>query len=426
MDGKIKVLFINKFLYPKGGSETYMFNLAEYLEKEGHSVSYFGMRDAKNTVSENHDLMVSNVDFKDISVKKLYYPFKIIYSKEARAKIRELLQSIKPDIVHLNNYNFQITPSILYEIRRYNIPVVMTLHDFQIVCPNHMLYLEHKKMICEDCRGRRYSSCISNRCIHNSRLKSLLGMLEAQLYYRLKTYNKCIDTFISPSDFLKCKIVEFGEKENRIKVIPNFVNSQECKQYPKKDYIIYFGRLSVQKGIHTLLEACKSLPHIDFVLAGSGDIENDLPALPNLKYVGQKSGKQLEDLIGSALFSVYPSEWYENCPMSILESQFQGTPVVGANIGGIPELVDDGIDGLLFSPGDTGDLIEKITLLYESRERLQTFSNKCREKIVSKYSADKYYNELMKVYRSAIDTHKIRNNNGGSEKCLEELYTDQL
>ena len=203
------MLMINKFLYPRGGAETYCFELGKYLKSKGHQVQFFGMQDKKNIFGNEEGMCVSNVDFKNISIKKIFYPFRIIYSLEAKNKIKKLLKKYRPDIIHLNNYNFQITPSILYEIRKHNIPVVSTLHDFQIVCPNHMMYIEHENRICEECRGGQYGSCIKNKCIHNSRIKSIIGAFERYIYNKLlKINDKCIDYYIAPSNFLKNKIMK--------------------------------------------------------------------------------------------------------------------------------------------------------------------------------------------------------------------------
>ena len=402
----MKILFINKFLYQKGGSETYLFNLASYMKNQGHSIDYFGMQDEKNIAGNSMQLSVSNMEFKGVTIGKVLYPFKIIYSHEARQKIRTIIEATKPDIVHLNNYNFQITPSILYEIKNYNIPVVMTLHDFQVVCPNHMMYLASRQQVCEECKGRKYLNCARNKCIHNSRIKSLLAAFEGALYYKLGTYEKYIDLFIAPSHFLKNKLVEFGEKESKIKVLHNFTK-ESPKEYTanKQKYVLYFGRLSSEKGIDTLVKSCKKLPHIHFKFVGSGELENELKGVDNIEFLGFKSGTELSKLISEALFSVYPSEWYENCPMSVLESQMYGTPVIGADIGGIPELIRNNVDGLLFDPGNEDELSKKIRYLYENEKVLSQYSENCFNK-AKDFSISKYYKDLMTYYDIAIEKHK--------------------
>jgi len=399
---RMKILMVNKFLYPNGGSETYCFKLAEYLKKMGHDVQFFGMEHERNIVGNNLDINVSNVDFKEISFSKLLYPFKIIYSLEAATKIRRIIESYRPDLVHLNNFNFQLTPSILYEIKKNRIPVVMTLHDFQLICPSRMMYVEHEKKECEACKGGRYYNCISNNCIHHSRIKSVLAALEGWLYYTLKTYENGIDCFIAPSSFLKNKFVEHGYPEEMIRVLTNFIVPDTGKKYgSKKRYVLYFGRLSAQKGMRTLIETCKQLPEVRFVVAGTGEMEDELKTIDNIEFEGFKTGEELIRLISEAAFSVYPSEWSENCPLSVLESQVYGTPVIGSNVGGIPELIDHHVDGLLFEAGNARDFAEKIKYLHQNPEVLKQFSIRCSAKAVN-FTIERYYEKLMKIYQTAI------------------------
>lgn len=405
---KLRILFVNKFLYWFGGSETYCFKLADYLQSQGHEVQFFGMHHERNVKGNELNLSVSNVEFKKMSIRKSHYPFRIIYSLEAKRKIGKVIEAFKPDLIHLNNFNFQLTPSILYEIKKHRIPVVMTLHDFQIVCPNHMLYLEHKQQICEDCKGRKYFSCIANNCLHNSKIKSVLAAFEGYLYHKLKTYDNHIDYFIAPSHFLKNKVVEFGESASRIRVIHNFIDEMSTEPVAEKgNYVLYFGRLNVQKGIRTLIAATKQLPDIPFIIAGEGPIEHEVQGLPNVKYVGFQKGESLKNLVKSALFTIYPSEWYENCPMSVLESQMYGTPVVGANIGGIPELIQDRKDGRLFEAGNVGQLVDCIKELYDHRELLQSYSLNGLKKS-KMFSLDRYYTSLMEVYDFVLHSQDSR------------------
>lgn len=400
----MKILMVNKFLYPKGGCETYCFKLADYLKQMGHSVQFFGMDHDNNIVGNDLNLYVSNVDFKDITIKKIFYPFRIIYSLEAKSKIGQLINNHKPDIIHLNNINFQITPSILYEIKKHKIPVIMTLHDFQLVCPNHMLFIEHKLQICEKCKGGKYINCIRNKCIHNSMIKSIFAALEGWLYNKFGTYRKYIDHFISPSIFLKNKMIDFGIDEKKISQIHNFISNTGRNNFIKKDYVLYFGRLSRQKGLKTFIESCKLLPGIRFVVAGSGEMEDELKGIDNIDFVGFKTGNELKTLVSEALFSICPSEWYENCSMSILESQMYGTPVIAANIGGNSELINNDIDGLLFKPGDKNDLAEKIEYLYNDKNKINVFSEKCFNKVTKEFCLETYYSKLIKLYDRLIRT----------------------
>ncbi len=402
----MKILAVNKFLYNKGGSETYIFNLFDYMKMLGHEVEYFGMDDPNNIAGNSIGLDISNLNFKGNILKKASYPFKIVYSLEARKKIGKVIQNFKPDIIHLNNYNYQVTPSILYEIKKYNIPVVQTLHDSQLVCPYHRLYNYKKKETCEKCSNGKFRNCVFDKCIDDSILKSIIGAAESYIYRQLQTYD-LVDYFISPSEFLKEKLISMKARisENKFIVLHNFT-TENIIEYndKKKPYVLYFGRISLEKGIQTLIEACKKLPQIKFVFVGSGEIEEDLKGISNIEFLGFKTGEALKSLINDALFSIYPSECYENCPMSVLESQMYGTPVIGANIGGIPELINDKKDGLLFEPGNVDDLTGKIKYLCENCEVLKLYSLRCIQK-VKKFHLKHYSEKLLQIYNMSIKKH---------------------
>lgn len=412
----MKILMVNKFLYHRGGAETYTFELADYLRQQGHEVQFFGMEDPRNVHGNQWNLNVSHVEFRGFSLRQATYPFRIIYSREARKKLGQVLSSYQPDYVHLNNINFQLTPSILYEIRQKGIPMIQTLHDFQLVCPNHMMYREHDTTICEKCKGRQYHQCIRHKCIHNSRTKSFFGALEGWLYHRLNTYGM-VDAFIAPSQFLADKMVDFGEDGRRIHTIHNFIKRDyEQVQFEKQAYFLYFGRLSIQKGIPTLLRVIRSLPEVPFVIAGGGELEEEVKgaALANLRFVGFKTGEELVKLIGEARATLLPTEWYENCPMSVLESLMVGTPVIGSRIGGIPELVDHEVDGLLFPAADEAALREQVLRLWSQPEAAAAMAVKARQKVEA-FSIDRYGEQLMQLVTPLLKKEKVETGRQGSQ-----------
>lgn len=383
----MRILIVNKFLYPNGGSETYIFRLGEQFQKMGHEVQYFGMEHEKRIVGNRAESYTSNMDFHSGKLQKLLYPFKIIYSREARKKIREVLEDFNPDVVHLNNFNFQLTPSILYEIDSYSkasrrkIRIVYTAHDSQLVCPNHLMQQYLSKERCTKCIGHSPWNCAKYKCIHGSFVKSLLGSLEAWLYRSLGTY-RLIDVVICPSSFLKSKLDTCPQLAEKTVVMPNFV-----EQFPSRDrqeekcepYVVYFGRFSKEKGIETLLQACKELKDIPFVFAGNGPLEEQVEQVENIKSKGFITGEELQKVISDAAFSVFPSECNENCPFSVMESLMYGTPVIGASIGGVPELIEEGHNGLLFESGNEKQLREKIEELWNHRELLEDLRQGCRE-----------------------------------------------
>ena len=370
----MKILLVNKFLYPNGGSETYIFSIGKCMEEMGHSVQYFGMQDERNVVGNQVNSYTSNMDFHASGMTRLLYPFKIIYSHEARKAIRKVIENSQPDVVHLNNFNFQLTPSIIYEIKKKNIPIVYTAHDYQLVCPNHLMRNGKTNQNCNQCQGASYKECTKNRCIHGSFVKSVLGSIEAWIYDKMRTYQR-IDGIICPSLFIKGKLLQNRNLTGKMIAIPNFIYGEMDEQIFEKrlvehDFVFFFGRYSEEKGIKTLLEAARHLSGIQFVFAGKGPLD-DLVCGDNIKNVGFVDTTMIKELIREAEFSIYPSEWYENCPFSVMESISEGTPVLGARIGGIPELIEEGVTGKLFESGNIDDLIQKIEQIWENRDELK-------------------------------------------------------
>ena len=398
----MKILMINKFLHPNGGSETYIFRLGDYLKSQGHEVQYFGMEHAGRCVGNRVNAYTSDMDFHGGSkLSKLTYPLKTIYSSEARKKLRLVLEDFRPDVCHLNNFNYQLTPSILLEIAKWKreghpCRVVYTAHDLQLVCPNHMCNNPNTGENCEKCLGGHFGNCTKGKCIHGSLAKSAVGTLEAMLWNGCGVY-KNIDVMICCSEFLKTKMDCNPLFAGKTLALHNFVDKVERKETEKQDYVLYFGRFSREKGIDTLLKVCKALPDIPFVFAGTGPLEGEIAGVPNIKNVGFQRGQALENLIRQARFSVYPSQWYENCPFSVMESQLYGTPVLGADIGGIPELIEVGKTGELFESGNAAQLEEKIRTLWEDRELTDRYSENCAHLRFDDVAA--YTEKLLKLYR---------------------------
>ena len=397
----MKILMINKFLYPNGGSETYIFKLGAQLQSQGHEVQYFGMEHEGRIVGNNVNAYTADMDFHSGSkLAKLTYPIKTVYSSEARKKIRLVLEDFQPDVCHLNNFNYQLTPSIILEIRKWEkqsghkCKIVYTAHDYQLVCPNHMCHNPNTHENCEKCLGGHFLNCTKGKCIHGSLVKSAIGTVEATLWKWRKVYRQ-IDTIICCSRFMKTKLDTYPVLADKTVAMHNFIDPVEVKDVRKKDYVLYFGRFSQEKGIETLIRAAKELPEIPFVFAGTGPLEQLLEGVPNIKNVGFQTGEALEQLIREARLSVYPSEWYENCPFSVMESQMYGTPVLGANIGGIPELIQIGKTGELFESGNKDELICKLKMLYDD-EKLTDYAKSCAD--IQFASIKQYTDELIRLF----------------------------
>lgn len=399
----MRILYINKFLYPNGGSETYIFKLGEYLKSQGHEVQYFGMEHERRCVGNRVNAYTNNMDFHGGSrLAKITYPLKTIYSSEARKKLRLVLNDFKPNVVHLNNFNYQLTPSIILEIDKWrketgkNCRIIYTAHDYQLICPNHMCNNSNTHENCEKCLGGHFGNCIKGKCIHGSAAKSTIGAVEAMLWNRTGIY-KHIDTIICCSNFMKSKMDTNPLFAEKTLTMHNFIDSFTQQEREKKDYVLYFGRFSEEKGIATLIQACKELPDVSFVFAGTGPLEEKIKEVPNIRNVGFQTGDALKTLIQEARFSVCPSEWYDNCPFSVMESLVYRTPVIGADIGGIPELIDEGRTGELFMSGNRENLKEKILKLWNDKKRTDCYSRNCND--INFDTVDRYVNQLIKIYK---------------------------
>lgn len=402
----MNILMVNKFLYPNGGSETYVFKLGQQLEKMGHTVQYFGMEHEGRIVGNRIECYTSGMDFHGGKLQKLLYPFKIIYSVEAKKKIIKVLHDFQPQVVHLNNFSFQLTPSIIYGIKAYEkksgqkVNIIFTAHDSQLVCPNHLMqkFLTGEK--CQECLSGNVWNCTKNKCIHGSFAKSFLGSAEGYIYRRLKTY-RLIDRIICPSRFMEGVLGTNPVLKDKITVMHNFADS-DCERETtdedktKENYVLYFGRYSEEKGIRTLLKVCKALPDIPFVFIGNGPLEEEVNKLSNIENRGFLTGEELYTGISQASFCVFTSECYENCPFAVMEAQMYGTPVIGADIGGVSELIEEGKTGELFESGSDTELADKIKMLWKDRARLDEYTKACR--IIAFDSVKDYCKKLIELY----------------------------
>lgn len=398
----MRVLIVNKFLHHNGGSETYIFKLGELLQQIGHEVQYFGMEHKGRCVGNNINLYTTDMDFHNGNkLSKLNYGIKTIYSSEARKKIRGVLDDFKPDVVHINNFNYQLTPSIIIEIikwRKHNnskVRIIYTAHDYQLICPNHMCYNLNYHQNCELCINGKFFNCLKNKCIHNSLAKSAIGSVEATLWNRLRIY-KNFDAIICCSEFMKRKLDNNKVLAEKTVMIHNFNDTYNIKASKKKEYVLYFGRYSEEKGIETLLSVCKELPNIKFVFAGNGPLKEKVKQISNVEDMGFLKGDKLKKVIEEALFAVYPSEWYENCPFSVMEAISYGTPVIATDIGGLPELVEDGKTGMLFEYGNVEELKSRIESLYNNRELLAKYTYNCNNNNFE--TLESYYDKIIKIY----------------------------
>jgi len=403
----MKILLVNKFFYPRGGAEKAFFDTAALLREAGHGVSFFSMSHPLNRETPDSRFFVSAVDYDAPGgiVGKIRASARLLYSTEARRKLSDLLRAVRPDVVHLHNIHHQISPSILPLLKKSGIPVVMTLHDYKMVCPVYTLFRNGR--ICEKCGRGKYGHCIGGRCAKGSYAKSLLAAMEMFLHRTVLDLYALVDAFISPSLFLKDKMEELGFRGPIIH-LPNFIRSGACEPGSggTAGRVLYFGRLSPEKGLGTLLAAA-GRSRLSWVIAGDGPDRDELAktiqdrALTNVSLLGYKPGEALREEIRNSMFTVLPSEWYENQPYAVMESFALGKPVVASAIGGIPELVRDGQTGLTFAPGDAAALAERAARLAGAPDRIRTMGREARRLVESEFSPAGHYRKLMDIYGTA-------------------------
>lgn len=389
----MRILLANKFYYPRGGDCIYMLNLEQLLKQHGHEVAIFSMQHSENLSTPWSKYFPSEVKFSPGlgMIEAFMRPFG---TKEVKRKFLQLLNDFKPDVVHLNNIHSQLSPIIAQLAHEKGIKVIWTLHDYKLLCPRYDC-LKNGKSVCEECFTDKHK-VLEYRCMKNSTLASRLSYKEAMKWTRgrLETYT---DLFICPSQFMGRKMIQGEFDSTKIHPLCNFIEISKCykENYDKEDYYCFIGRLSHEKGVKTLIEAANQLSY-KLVIIGGGALKDELKkiASSNIMFVGFKQWNEIKEIVGKARFNAVPSEWYENNPLSVIESQCLGTPVLGANIGGIPELIEEGKTGMLFESRNVEDLKRKIELMFNARFDYETIAKEAQRR----YSADNYYTELMKIY----------------------------
>lgn len=403
----MRILLVNKFHYLRGGSEKYYFELAELLKKHGHTVAFFSMKNENNIKTGDREYFVDEID---MNTGSKFEALNVIYSKKNKALMEKALEEFKPDIVHINNFQRQLSASIIDAVKEKNIPLIMTAHDLNPICPASIMLYNGE--VCEDCITKGYTSCIKKKCIKNSMLKSVLGYIEKKYYDLHKMFCK-VDCIISPSEFNKNQLLKGKLKCNDITVIHNFVNETKKTDYTLGDCAFYFGRLSREKGILNLVKSINNIPGARLIIAGDGPERENIQAYikehkleSRITLLGYLNQNDIRENIRKCRFVTVPSIWYENCPYSILETMEIGKPIIGSKIGGIPELIQDGINGFTYEHNDVTELTNILMKMFGNDEMVKQFSKNSKQIFIQNYSAETYYNKLMTVYNKYINTDK--------------------
>jgi len=400
----MKILLVNKFFFLKGGTERSFFDTARILTRNGHKVIYFSMANPNNFDSSSSEYFTKHIDFTHplSLMEKITGAAHLIYSIDAKKKIKKLIKDERPDIVHLHNIHSQISPSILTVLKNENIPSVMTLHDYKMACPVYTLFLRGK--ICERCSQKKFYHCFLNKCTKDSYLKSLLNTLEMSIHHNVMHIYDLVDVFISPSQFLIGKLRKMGFSRS-IYYLPNpiFLDEYRCSYEWDTKTLMYLGRLSHEKGLHTLLKAVKGID-ADCQIHGKGPLEHELKKikqkeqLNNVTFYGHSGKEKIREYIKRAMFVVVPSEWYENSPYAVTEAFASGKPVIGSRIGGIPELVVDYETGLTFHPGNEDELRSHILYFLNNPDKIREMGKKARKLAEEKLNPSNFYNKLFSIY----------------------------
>jgi glycosyltransferase involved in cell wall biosynthesis len=405
----LKVLLANKFFYLKGGGEVYLFDVIALLQAHGHQVIPFAMRHELNPASDYDSFFVDGVNFDEQrswrgDVRKA---LRILYSREAKRKMEALLDLNRPDMAHIHNIYHQISPSILPALKRRGLPVVMTVHDLKLLCPNYRMRTHGA--ICERCKPRRFYQAVLHRCVKDSVMASAVCAVESYLHRYSGIYQNNVDKFVTPSRFYQRKLIEWGMPEKKIVFIPNFARlNRFVPDYDGEDYFVYFGRLVEEKGLLTLVQAMRRVQKGSLLIVGDGPLAGALQhaiheyRLQNVRLTGFKRDAELANLIRRAKFTIVPSEWYENCSLALIESYAWGKPVLGARIGGISEMIEEGKTGLLFEPSSSDDLAEKIDYLFAHGDIAARMGKNARAKAEKEYSSERHYAELMRLYSEFV------------------------
>ena len=389
----MKVLLANKFYYRRGGDGICVLNLEQLLKEQGHEVAVFAMDFPANLPSPWQKYFPKEVRFKPGPgmVETLLRTFG---KGQVKRCFSRLLDDFRPDVVHLHNIHTQLSPVLAELAHERGIKVVWTIHDLKLLCPRYDC-LRRGETICEECFENKYK-VLEYKCMKNSGVASLVAYTEAIMWNRDRL-SSSTDLFICPSEFMAGKMRQGGFPQEKIVVLPNFIDVENCvlpADLSKSDYYCYVGRLSHEKGVATLVEAASRLPY-RLVVVGDGPIRKDVEfkAQANIEFVGYKDWDEIKNIVSKSKFTVSPSEVYENNPLSVIEALSLGTPVLGAKIGGIPELIEEGKSGMTFESGNPDDLVEKIQQMWTYDFDYQNIALSAKER----FCKQSHYHRYMQI-----------------------------
>lgn len=399
-----RLLSLNTYHYRRGGSDVVFLEHDAMFRALGWNTAVMTMHHPRNESSAWSGFFVNEIEFdREYGVlQKIVMAGKVIYSLEARSKLRSLLDRFPADVAHAHCIYHHISPSVLVELKKRGIPTVMTAHDLKLTCPAYKM--RNHSGVCEKCRHGNLLNLVINRCVRESLSLSALIMIESSVHRAFRLYKGTLDRVITPSMFYRQKFMEWGWPERQLVYIPNYIDTRAYASRPEPgEYFLYFGRLSFEKGISTLIRAAAKA-RIKLRVAGVGPEQTGLQSLAgevggDIEFLGFVDGRPLRELICNARAIILPSEWYENAPMCILEAHACGKPVIGARIGGIPEMIVAGETGALFQSGNVEELVDLLRQFADMPEsRLLDMGKAARTHVCRKFTAQRYQQEMLTVY----------------------------
>jgi glycosyltransferase involved in cell wall biosynthesis len=403
----VRILYCNKYNYAFSGTEVYLFELMDLMRSQGHEVALFSMADPRGDPTPYDYHFVPAIDFKEKAGiwKKMRRAGHAIYSTDARRRIRAMIKDFRPDVAHVRNIYHHLSPSILWELKAQKIPVLYHLNDFKLLCPSYNL-VSHGKA-CEACKGGQFWHELKERCYPGTGARLTLAA-EAYVHRWLGTYSKCVDLFLAPSQFVRDKFVEHGWDQGRFEVLQHFQQIHPVAGSGTSGRLLYFGRLSEEKGVDDLLRSMQQVPEMRLIVAGEGPQRAQLQELAaslqlaNVEFVGQVGSGQRDALIAQSQFTVLPSHAYETLGKTILESYSEGRAVVASDMGSRRELVEEGKTGILYRTGDVSQLAETIAGLGANPELAVRMGQAGRELVRTRHAPEEHYRKLMNLYERLV------------------------
>ncbi len=411
----MRILYCNKYDYPFSGTEAYLFDLIHRMNERGHETALFSMDHGHTLAFTGRSYRIPYLDFKDPNAgffKKVRMAAHALYSPSARRAMRRCIADFSPELAHVRGIYHHLSPSILWELKRQKIPVLYHLNDFKVLCPTYNCVADARP--CELCSHGAFHHAATHGCYAGPRSSAVVLAAEAYLHNWLRTYERCVDMFLAPSEFVRNKFIAAGFPAQRIEVLPHFQVLPGDEQLAADEgYLLYFGRLSPEKGVYDLLRAMAQLPHIPLVIAGDGPERPRLASLAkeltlkHVRFAGMVRGEKLQKLIAGCSFSIFPSHAYETLGKTILESYALGRPVIASDLGSRRELVQHGVTGLLYPDGGPEQLAHYIEFLFDRPDLIAKMGAAARRRVQENHDPEQHMEKLLELYSRLASQKKV-------------------